>query len=119
MKRLAATGVVAEAPQWCTRSCAAKVEASHGAYWHRRTQGGKPDLRPDRERRDRRTAHSHAAGAIRCGARSEAAGEAPHRGDDRERMGCPLPFAVDRGPVGAEGKATEPPLSDPRTKNAG
>src|SRR5258708_11464629 len=33
MKQLAATGVVAEAPQWCTRSCAAKVEASHGQYW--------------------------------------------------------------------------------------
>src|SRR5207253_2083626 len=24
----------ARAPQWCTRSCAAKVEASHGVSWH-------------------------------------------------------------------------------------
>jgi hypothetical protein len=45
MKQLAATDVLAEATQWCTRSYAAEVEASHGQTWHRRTKGGKPDVR--------------------------------------------------------------------------
>jgi hypothetical protein len=64
-----------------------KAEASHGAYWHRRTQSGKPDLHPDRERGDHRTPHPHAAGAVRCSVRRESADEDPHRVIDRERVG--------------------------------
>lgn len=67
MKRLAATGPGGRSPTMSTRSCAAKVEASHGAYWHRRTQGGKPALHPDRERRDHRESHPNPAGAVRRG----------------------------------------------------
>ena len=68
-----------------------KVEASHGAYGHRRTQSGKPDLHPDRERGDHRTPHPHAAGAVRCSVRRESADEDPHRVIDRERVGGKVP----------------------------
>jgi len=34
MKRLAATRRGGRSPQWCTRSCAARLEASHGVSWH-------------------------------------------------------------------------------------
>src|SRR2546426_11302849 len=83
MKRLRPPRVVAEAPQWCTRSCAAKGEASHGAYWHRRTQGGKPDLHPDGERRNGRAGDPDGGG----GGRRGGGREGPGRGADRGGRG--------------------------------
>src|ERR1700675_4617622 len=49
-----------------------KGEASHGPYWHRRTQEGKPDLHPRRRGGGHRAADPHRARALRRRARGPA-----------------------------------------------
>ena len=64
--------------------------ASHGPYWHRRAQEGKPALHPGRGRRAERAAHPHHSRAVRRRPGRPAAGPHPPRGLDRERVGGAL-----------------------------
>src|SRR5918996_5875866 len=100
MKRLAATRG-SRRPHKRERGQVPQVEASHGAYWHRRAQKGKPAVHPDGAGRSPREADPYRAWTVLGSVRRSRSGEGSHRGLHGERMGGPVPRAVrprgDRG----------------------
>src|ERR671919_1131553 len=93
MKRLAATRG-SRRPHKRERGHVPQVEASHGAYWHRRAQKGKPAVHPDGAGRSRGEADPYRAWTVRGSVEGSRPGEGSHRGFHGERMGGPVPRGV-------------------------